>query len=581
MKTFEKVIPLLKKRWPRYLAGIFVLMMVDGIQLFVPKVIQTTIDNISKGTFTTSQLAQVGLLLVAMAAGILIFRFLWRIFIIGNAWFFEKELRKQYYNHLLLLSKNYFNKAKIGDLMARATNDLNSIRMLFGIGFVAIFEMIVFLVASLIFMLNISVKLTAICVIPMPVMTVVIIFTGKYMHKRFAKVQAAFSSMSGAAQETISGIRVVKAFNQEENEVDKLKVFGKEYVNQNMKLAIINGAFHPFMGFIISVSTSLALIYGGIFTIESHITTGQYISFFSYLGMLAWPIMAIGFSINLYQTGTASLKRINKIFEVKPEIVDENPDKSLTNINGDIEIKNLSFKYDKNLPLVFDNINLKVEKGHTLAILGRTGSGKSTFLDLITRVYNPPKNSIYFDGNDIYQYPLEVLHNSLVMVPQDIFLFSDTILENVRLGKPEASLEEVIDVCKKAHVYNDIIGFTNGFDTIVGERGVTLSGGQKQRIAIARALLCNPDVLILDDSLSAVDTKTEKSILEHLIEMRKNKTTIIVAHRVSSIEHAERIVFLDKGKIVESGSHNQLLQHNGLYKELFDRQQLEQKIEDE
>ena len=322
----------------------------------------------------------------------------------------------------------------------------------------------------------------------------------------------------------------------------------------------------------------IVLIFGGQAAILHDISIGEFVAFFQYLGMLVWPMIAIGWIVNLFQRGTASLKRLNSILGVDPEIVDKDIDESISALKGKISFKDLKFSYNKETSMIFDGISFEIEAGKTLAIVGRTGCGKTTVIDLLSRVYNPPADSIFFDENEIYKVPLETLRSNLVMVPQEIFLFSDTVANNISLGKNKATREEIEEVTKKAQVHDSIIEFENGFDTVIGERGVTLSGGQKQRLAIARALLTDPNILILDDALSAVDTKTEKSILDDLIKMRKDKTTIIISHRISSIQHADKIIVLNKGKIEEEGSHEQLLTQNGIYADIYEKQQIEEKL---
>ncbi len=581
MKLFSKTLPIIKKRVWYYILGFFVLLIVDGIQLWIPKVIQHVIDGIQAGKISSKGILHSGLLLLAMAGGILMLRYLWRVLIVGNSWFLERELRQDFYNHLTSLSQNFFNKSKTGDLMAHATNDLNAVRMLFGFGFVASSEVFILLFASLFFMIDLNLRLSLLSIIPLPIMTIVVIFAGRKLHKKYADVQASFSGLSGSIQETISGIRVVKAFGQEESELKKMSFFSMNYVRHNLKLALINGAFHPFFNFIVGISMGIVIVWGGIFTIKGEMTPGEFVAFFSYLGMLVWPMIAIGWFINLYQTGTASLKRLNKIFEVMPEINDVDADASITQLQGNIRISNLSFAYTADTVKIFDQISAEIATGKTLAILGRTGCGKTSLIDLLTRIYEPPAGSIFIDEHDIKNIPLHVLRKHVITVPQDIFLFSDSILDNIRLACPNAGEEEVISACITAQVYDDICGFSNGLHTVIGERGVTLSGGQKQRIAIARALLANPEILILDDSLSAVDTKTEKHILDHLIKIRADKTTIIIAHRVSSVEHADNIIVIDNAKIMEQGTHHELINNGGFYKDLSDWQMLEKKIEGE
>ncbi len=579
MKTFEKVTPYIKRNLHKIFLAILLLIIVDFMQIIIPKIIQKAIDNIGMEGFAKVDLLYAGLIILSITIFMTIIRYFWRILLIGTALALDLNLRQDYYNHLLLLSPNFFNKVKTGDLMAYATNDMNAVRMLISFGFVIGVDIVVLAIASLIFMMKINAHLTLLAVLPMPLLTIIIIVFGRKIHRRFGKVQKTFSMLSGKVQESISGIRVVKAFAQEDAELDKISNSAYSYVKHNLELVKIDGMFHPSIMLIIGLSMTLVMVFGGEATMLGKISMGEFIAFFQYLGMFIWPMIAIGWVVNLYQRGTASLKRLNAIFDEKPEIIDEKTvDNSIEKLDGKISFKNLNFSYKNDAPQIFQNISFEIDKGKTLAIIGKTGCGKTTIIDLISRVYNPPKNTIFIDDYEIYHISLKTLRNSIVMIPQDIFLFSDTIAGNINLGKPDALQKEIISASKNAQVHQDIIGFENGYDTLVGERGVTLSGGQKQRIAIARALLTNPNILILDDALSAVDTKTEKHILNHLIELRKDKTTIIIAHRISSLHHADKIIVLDENKIVESGTHIQLMKIGGLYRDLYEKQQLEEKL---
>jgi len=557
------------------------LILVDLVQLVMPKVMQYTIDSIQKRTIDQTGLVYVGLILFGLAICVMGLRYLWRTLIIGNSFRIERSLRQDFYNHLLRLSQNYFNKSKTGDLMAYATNDMNAVRMLFGIGFIAASDIVLMTISSFLFMLSINWRLTLLAIIPMPLLSLTIGVFGKKMHKKFTKVQESFASLSGTVQESISGIRIVKAFNQEKAELKKVDTVSWEFVKQNISMAKISGIFHPFMGFVISISTIITLYFGGKAVIRGEITVGGFIAFFQYLNMLVWPMIAIGWIVDMYQRGTASLKRLNSIFEVIPEIDDSQADRSIQALSGKIDIRNLSFRYGDELAEIFKDISTSIDSGKTLAIVGPTGCGKTTFIELLTRIYNPPPGSIFLDENDIFNIPLEVLRRDVVMVPQDIFLFSDTIMNNIRLGNPETDEKAVFEAARTAQIYDEVMDFDHKFETIVGERGITLSGGQKQRVAIARALLTNPQVLILDDSLSAVDTKTERFILERLIDIRKGKTTIIIAHRISSIQHADKIIVIDNNCIVESGTHGELISEGGLYSKLVDKQKIRARLEGE
>lgn len=579
MGQFRHVIKYVKKSIPRIALGFVVLLIVDVIQLIIPVLTKNAIDRIQMQTILKSGLMLISAQILGLTVGIMVMRFFWRMLIIGNSFIIEKSIRHQFYEHLMRLSQNFFNHNKIGDLMAHATNDLNAIRMMFGFGLIAGFDIIVMSIASLSFMVAINAKLTLYAIIPMPIITISILFFGKRLQKRFRNVQESFSNMTGTIQESISGIRVVKAFVQEDQELEKVKATSNDYVKKNISMAILDGVFHPFMGFIISISVLITLVLGGQLAINGTISIGDFYAFNSYLGMLVWPMMAIGMVVNHYQRGTASIKRLNVIFDALPMVSDAEADHSIKSIRGEVKISNLTFTYPESTAKIFKNIETSVEPGQTLAIVGKTGCGKSTLIDLITRVYNPPKNTVFIDGHEVHKIPLEILHNDIVMVPQDIFLFSDTIAHNISLGRPNATLAEIEEATKLAQVYDDIMEFEHQFETIVGERGTTLSGGQKQRVAIARALLCKPSILILDDSLSAVDTLTEKKILDHLISHRAKKTTIIISHRISSVSHADKIIVIDNGEIVETGSHAELLELNGVYKDLDDKQKIEERLE--
>ena len=580
-KTFFRVIPYLKSSLKRIALGLLMLVLVDVVQLATPKVMQYAIDHIQRRAITPMGLFYIALILVGAAVGIMILRYLWRVLIIGNSFAIERSLRQDFYDHLLMQSPNFFNNAKTGDLMAYATNDLTAVRSLFGMGFIAASDIILMTIASFAFMTSINLKLTLIAILPMPILTLSIIFFGKKMNRRFTQVQASFAAMSGMVQESFSGIRVVKAFNQEKSEIEKMDKFSLEYVKQNISMAKLSGFFQPLNGYIIGMSIILTLILGGRAAMNNEITVGGFIAFNSYLGMLVWPMIAIGFIVDMYQRGTASLRRLNEIFDIKPEINDEQADKSITYLDGKIEVEHLSFRYREDLPLVLNDISLTVEEGQTLAIVGPTGCGKTTFINLLDRLYNPPADSIYIGGHELYSIPLKTLRQTIVMVPQDIFLFSDTIANNIRLSRPDASMEEVYEAAKAAQIYDEIMEFEDKFETVVGERGLTLSGGQKQRVAIARALLTNPQILIMDDALSAVDTKTERFLLQRLVELRRGLTTIIIAHRISSLQHADKIIVLADGVIKEQGKHAELIKLNGLYNDLVEKQKIRARLEGE
>ena len=581
MRTFDAILPYLKKTYGKIIWGIVMLILVDLVQLITPRVMQHAIDSIQERTIGNTGLIWLALLIFGLAIAVMVLRYFWRTLIIGNSHLIERYLRQDFYNHLLRLSQNFFNRSHTGDLMAYATNDLSAVRMLLGMGLIAAMDIVLMTVASFSFMGAINWRLTGLAVLPMPILTLTISHFGKKMHKSFFRVQTSFAALSGSIQESISGIRVVKAFVQEKPELEKVDAVSLDYVNQNISMAKIAGIFHPTMSFVISISMIITLFFGGRATIRGDITIGEFVAFFQYLGMLVWPMIAIGWIVDMYQRGTASMKRLNAIFELTPEIGDKDADPNIKALSGEIEIRDLRFRYGKDLPLIFDGISAGIEDGKTLAVVGPTGCGKTTLIELLVRIYEPPRGSILVGGHAVHRIPLNVLRRDMVLVPQDIFLFSDSISNNIRLGNPETPIEQVYEAARLAQVYDEIMEFEQKFDTVVGERGITLSGGQKQRVAIARALLTNPEILILDDALSAVDTKTERFILENLIQTRSGKTTIIIAHRISSIQHADRILVLGDGLIKESGSHEELVALGGLYHDLYEKQRIRARLEGE
>ena len=570
-------------KW-RYIIGILWLIGVDSLQIILPKLLGAYTDALRTGTLTSKQtlLYIMGILFIALF--MFLFRFLWRMYVMGTARFLEYKLRGDLFTHLQKLSTNYFNHHKTGDLMAHATNDINAVRMAAGPGIVMIFDTII-LLGSTIFMMvqTISLKLTVIALIPLPFMAVITGRFGKMIHHRFRKTQESFSHLTEKVQEDFSGIRVVKSFVQEKAELHNFTKANQDYVDKNMHLVRIQALFDPIVQFISGLSLLIILSYGGILVINHEITLGDFVAFNSYLGLLTWPIMAIGWVMNILQRGSASMARLNEIFYTEPEIYDHddlvNP--NLTEIKGTIEIKNLSFSYPNHTQEVLSDITIQIPQGNTLAIIGKTGSGKTTLVNLLTRLYEVEKGSIRIDGHDIKEYPLSVLRQNIGYVPQDNFLFSTTIKENIGFGLDHYTDQNVETAAADAQILDNILDFPQKFETVVGERGVSLSGGQKQRVSIARALIKNPKILILDDSLSAVDTKTEEAILKRLRELMNERTSIVISHRISTIKDADEIIVLDEGKIVERGTHDQLLQEKGHYFDLYQKQLLEEMIANE
>ncbi|WP_051623637.1 ABC transporter ATP-binding protein [Clostridium hydrogeniformans] len=577
LKALFKYTLLFKKK---YILGVLMLMFIDFMQLVPPKILGVLADSLSNGKASQSYILKYILLFIGTAIIVAVGRFVWRVLIVGTAKHIEYEMRNKYFSHLQKLSVNFYNENKTGDLMALATNDLNSVIMSLGFGMVMIIDALFLSSITIITMLSIDVKLTLLSLLPLPFISLTATKFGKLIHKKFMVVQKSFSTLTELVQENFSGIRVIKSFVQEEKEFEK---FTKENLNnfeKNMEYSKIQVIMQPLVEFIASLSFVIFIGIGGLYVIYGDISLGDFVAFNMYIGQLIWPMMAIGFVINVIQRGFASLERIENILKVNPEIYDSNDVHQIKSINGDLAIKDLTFTYPgANIPSL-KNINMNIKKGETLGIIGRTGSGKSTLVNLLVRLYNIDDGKIFINDEDINKIPLSTLRRNIGMA-SDPFLFSYNISENINLANDTLDMESIIKAAKDADVYNNIIDFPKGFDTMVGERGVTLSGGQKQRVSIARALIKNPEILILDDCLSAVDAKTETKILENLKSIMKDRTSIIISHRISAIKNSHNILVLDEGRIVEEGTHETLINNQGLYSEIYNKQLLEEKIDEE
>lgn len=569
----------IKHKWS-YVFGILWLLVVDFIQLLVPQILRNLTNDFQNNQLDSSSIIKYALLIIVTGVGISLGRYLWRIYILGTSRNLEYYLRDKIFNHLLKLSPNYFNTHKTGDLMAHATNDINAVRMALGQGVMMIVDSSFMIVLSLIMMIKTTnLKLTATALFTLPLIIVVVNRFGKIIHKRFGYVQEAFSNLTDTIQESFSGIRVAKSFVQEDLVFENFTNINNDNLKKNLDLVKISGTFHPFIQFISSISFLLVILYGGKEVILNRINLGDFIAFNSYLGLLVWPMMALGFVINSLQRGAASMDRINIILDEIPDITDILNPVELEEPKGNIEFKNVNFKYPNTDSYALKDLNFKLEKGKSLAILGRTGSGKTTIISILMRLYDIKQGSITFDGVDIKELSLNSLRSNIGYVPQDNFLFSTTISENIGFAfDEEVSILKIHEAAQMAEVYDNIIDFPNGFNTILGERGVTLSGGQKQRTSIARAIAKKPAIMILDDSLSSVDTETEEKILNNLKTIMKDTTTIIISHRISTVKDCDEIIYLKEGSIVERGNHNELLSLNGFYKDLNEKQLLEEKI---
>ncbi len=572
----------IKNKW-KYFFGVMWLIIIDIVQLIVPQILRIVTNLLQNNLLTFNELIKYSLYIILTGLIIAVGRYYWRIYLQGTARTLEYYLRNKLFRHLLTLSTNYFNTHKTGDLMAHATNDINSVRMALGQGGVMIVDAVFMTFFSVIMMIHTTnLKLTLVAISTLPFIAIVVGKFGKIIHKRFIKVQEAFSDLTDTAQENFAGIRVIKSFVQEENEIKKFSVVNNNNLSKNLSLVKISGIFHPLVQFMSSISFLIVLWYGGILVIRDDISLGDFVAFNSYLSSMVWPMMATGWVINLFQRGAASMDRLNIIFEEKPEITDSKDAIDIKNMKGEIEFKNVSFKYPHSENYAVKNLNFKIPSDHSLAIVGRTGSGKSTIVSLLLRLYDIDEGEILIDGINIKDMTIKSLRENIGYVPQENFLFSDSIINNIAFSfeEEEKYNEDLIyNASRTAEVYDNIIEFPNKFETVLGERGVTLSGGQKQRVSIARAIIKDSSVLILDDSLSSVDTDTEERILSNLREVIKKRTTIIISHRISTIKDSDEILVIDEGEIVARGNHDSLVKQDGIYKDLYEKQLLEEKIQ--
>ncbi len=579
MNTYRHIGDLLKKNRIRYLIGVFLLLVIAVLRLITPWVIGVLVDLIVAKKLTAQDMLKVATLILSVEAVIFGCRFLWRKLISGSARYIEAALREKLFVQFERLDANFFINHKTGDLMARATNDLTAIRRALSMGVVMVTDAIVISLATIgVMAVVISPRLTLFALIPLPIMAIIITLVGPIVQRRFKRVNEAFSSLSERARETFSGIRIVKTFVREEAFVDQFNIDNQNMLNRNLQLVRVFGLFFPLIQFVASTTLAIAVYFGGNSVLASQISLGEFVSFITYLGMLIWPFMAIGWVVNLLQHGLASLKRINQILDAEPTVSDGATNQDIKRLHGDIEFKNLSFCYPSNIIPTLKHLNFSIKRGQKLALLGPTGSGKTTLANLLLRLYNAPQGTIFIDGQDICTIPLSTLRKNIGYVPQNNFLFSQTIRQNIALTDETTKDKKIARYAKIASIGYEIDDLPAGYDTILGERGVNLSGGQKQRVSIARALIKNPEIVILDDALSAVDTKTEESILNQLKEELKDKTSIIISHRISTVSDADVIVVLNAGHIIQIGDHASLMAEKGYYRDLFLKQQLETRI---
>jgi ATP-binding cassette subfamily B protein len=592
--SLRPLLPYLKRyRWS-YAAGTVCVFLTNGIWILFPLVIGHAADDLREGVTRHKLLFYAGLLL-AIAAFKGIFQFLTRWIVIGISREIEFDLRNDLFKHLERLSFSYYQRNRTGDIMARATNDLNAVRMLLGPAIMYSANTMVYTAGALAFMISISPRLTFYTFLPLPVVSIVIQYFGRRIHDRFERIQAMFSDISARAQENFSGARLIRAYVQEEAEIRAFEKENHEYIRRSLKLVRLMGMLWPTLELLLGFAVVLVLWLGGrevlqgqdrvqlvsylgsktTLLLNGSMGVGDFVAFTTYMVQLTWPVIALGWVINIFQRGTASLIRINEILLEQPEIQD-GADARERQIEGEIEFRGLTFSYDEKA--VLRDLNLRIPAGSSLAIVGPTGSGKTTLVSLIPRIYDAAPGMVRIDGRPIREYSIASLRQSIGFVPQETFLFSDRIRENIALGVDTATDQEIHNAAEAANIAADIESFPEGYQTLVGERGITLSGGQKQRTAIARALIRNPQILILDDALSSVDTHTEDKILNHLRDVMRGRTTIFISHRVSTVRNADRIAVLHGGAIVELGTHEELLALNGYYTDLYNKQLLEEEL---
>ncbi len=579
-KSLRPLFPYLRKYRGSYFIGTICVFINNGVWILFPLVLRHAVDGLRAGV-SREKLLTYSLELMGVAGIKGIFQYLTRWIVIGISREIEFDLRNDLFRHLESLSYSYYQRTRTGDIMARATNDLNAVRMLLGPAIMYSANTIVFTAGALVFMLSISPKLTMYAFLPLPLVSITVQYFGKQIHERFEKIQAMFSEISARAQENFSGARVIRAYVQEEPEIAAFETSNREYINRSLKLVRLMGMLWPTLETMLGLAIVLVLWLGGREVLSGRMTVGGFVAFNTYMVQLTWPVIALGWVINIFQRGTASMGRINEILVEQPEIQD-GPEAKATSaggasqIRGEIEFRGLNFAYN-GVPVLHD-INLRIPEGSSLAIVGPTGSGKSTLVSLIPRIYDAAPGAVWIDGRPVREYPLASLRRQIGFVPQETFLFSETIRENIAFGEDDASDEKIRAAAEAANIAHDIEEFPEQYRTLVGERGITLSGGQKQRTAIARAIIRNPRILILDDALSSVDTHTEDKILNHLREVMRGRTTIFISHRVSTVRNADMIAVLHAGRIVELGTHDELLARNGYYSDLYNKQLLEEEL---
>lgn len=579
MKVFFNLAWFFKQEKRAYIIGIIMLFGVALLELVAPRVLGIVVDEINSGTLTSEKLLNWVILLVVVGIMMYILRYLWRIMIFGSSLKLARQLRKNLYEHFTKMSPSFYQSCRTGDLMAHATNDIQAIQQTAGAGVLTLVDSLAVGGCVLVAMgFTISWKLTLLSLIPMPIVAISTNYYGTLLHRRFHKAQQSFSEINDKVQESMSGMKVIRSLGQEKEDLQAFRKKSEDVVHKNMLVARIDSLFDPTISLIVGFSFLIAICYGSLLVVRGELTVGELVTFTTYLGTLVWPMLAFGWLFNIMERGRASYDRVEKIFSQTSDVVNkENAIHAIA--SGDVSFAVDSFSYKKNELLNLKDIYFNLRKGETLGVVGRTGAGKTTLLKCLIREYDHFNGELKVGERDIRDLTLHGVRSAISYVPQDHFLFSASIGENIAFGKADATYKEISRAADIACIHNDIFQFPEGYDTVVGERGVSLSGGQKQRISIARALLTNAEILILDDCLSAVDAKTEETILTALKRERAEKTTIITAHRLSAIQHANLILVIDEGRVMQRGTHEQLMKENGWYKEMYESQQLEALVE--
>lgn len=581
MKFLKSISRYMKPYKTQYIMGVLWLIVIDTLVIYVPQILRNFANDYQNGTITKDKLVTYALLTIGTGLIMSIGRYFWRVYLFGSARRIEYDIRSQLFNHWLSMDNEFYNYHKIGDLMAYATNDINSVRMFTGEGIMMSVDSSFMLIFTIIMMIRtVGVRITAITLFPIPITAVIIIASGKVFYKIFRKRQEAYAKLSDVTTESFSGISVIKAFVEEDETKKRFDEANRNYYNKDLNVVKTQTFFFPFMVLLAGISYMLVIFFGAKYVIDGTLSLGDFVALYTYVGIIMWPARSLGIIIGQIQQGSAGLFRIEEMFKNKPTIKDvENPIR-LPEDKTSIEFKNVSFKYPGEEDYALKNISFKLENGKSLALVGKTGSSKSTILKLIFREYLPNEGEVLIDNHPIENIRINDLSEKTGYVPQDNFLFSESLRENIAFSyEKDYDVDEVYDAAKKSGVYNDIMDFKNDFDTVIGERGVTLSGGQKQRVSIARALIKKPSLLVLDDSLSAVDTNTEKSILDALDKI--HATEVIIAHRISTIKSCDEIIFLEDGHIKERGTHDELVKLDGEYNKMYQNQLLEDELKGE